>query len=81
MQTGSNVANEFLNPDIYILMTIRGHFVISVRLLPKWSSYWRLKMGQKIKMVELVCLNLVSPSLFLAVGIDDAVELLILKSE
>ena len=68
--------------QIYILlMMIRGHFMLSVRLLPKWSSYWRLKMGQQIKMVELVCLNLVSPSLFLAVGIDDAVELFILKSE
>lgn len=30
LQTGSNVANDFLNPDTYILMTISGHFVLSV---------------------------------------------------
>ena len=32
LQTGSNVAKEFLNPDIiiYILMTIRGHFMLSL---------------------------------------------------
>ena len=58
-------------------MTIRGHFMLSVA-----------------KVVELLALEngttnqngragvpKVSPSLFLAVGIDDVVELLILKSE
>ena len=63
------------NFSTQIYITIRGHFMLSV------AKVVELKMGQQIKMVELVCLNLVSPSLFLAVGIDDAVELFILKSE